>query len=60
MTAADPQFWDALLPLIGPLPPNERAAAVAHAIAATRGQDIDAAALDRLALELRERFTSRH
>jgi hypothetical protein len=49
----DEQFWAALMPVIGPLPVEQRAAAVAFVLQAIRGRYVDAAMIDRLAGELR-------
>jgi len=56
LTPTDAQFWDRLMPVIGPLNPRQRTLAVAHVIDAVRGQDVGEAMVGRLIEELRQRF----
>jgi hypothetical protein len=58
-------FWDKLMPIVGPLPDQERAAAVELALDAVRDQvrdpgrdqdEIDEATATRVLAELRARF----
>jgi hypothetical protein len=66
MTAVSPAveaslraMMDRLLPIIGPLPLKRRARAVALMLEAVRDGNVDAAAVDRLAGEIRRRFCRR-
>jgi hypothetical protein len=56
MAPTDERFWSALMPIIGPLPPERRTQAVAYVLGAVRDRDVDDAMITRLTEDLRRRF----
>jgi hypothetical protein len=56
LTPNDIQFWDRIMPVIGPLDDRARTLAFAHVVDSLGGKDIDDAGMDRLLDELRQRF----
>jgi hypothetical protein len=50
MTAATDELWTRLMPIVGPLPAEQRVAAMAYVLEATSGKDIDDALIRDLTM----------